>query len=173
MADPFIAEIRIFGFNFAPRGWAFCSGQLMPISQNTALFSLLSTNYGGDGRATFGLPDLQGRAPMMPGQGSGLSLYDLGQTGGSETVTLLPSEIPAHTHAMRSFNDLGEDHIPGPSEALARPNGGSLYAPPTALTAMAPGALASTGGNQPHNNMMPYLTANFCIALQGVFPPRS
>src|SRR3989304_1614142 len=108
MADPFVAEIRIFGFNFAPRGWALCDGQLMPISQNTALFSLLGTTYGGDGKSTFALPNLQGSAPMRPGQGPGLSLYDLGQSGGSEIVTLLQSEIPAHAHALRVASDEGD-----------------------------------------------------------------
>jgi microcystin-dependent protein len=173
MADPFVAEIRIFPFNFAPKGWAWCDGQLLPLSQNTALFSLLGTTYGGNGKSNFALPDLQGRAPMHPGQGPGLSLHDLGETGGSDTVTLLQSEIPAHTHAMLTFNDVGEDRIPGPTESMARSTGGMLYAAPGPLTAMAPEALPPAGGDQPHNNMQPYLTVNFCIALQGVFPPRS
>jgi len=173
MADPFVAEIRIFPFNFAPRGWAFCNGQLMPISQNTALFSLLGTTYGGDGKSNFALPDLQGRAPMHPGQGPGLSLHDLGETGGSETVTLLESEIPAHTHAMMASTQPGEDPTPGPAEALARSVGASLYQTTTnAFLPMSPNAIAPVGGSLPHNNMMPYLTLNFCIALQGVFPPR-
>jgi len=172
MADPFVAEIRIFPFNFAPKGWAWCNGQLLPLSQNTALFSLLGTTYGGDGKSNFALPDLQGRAPMHPGQGPGLSLHDLGETGGSETVTLLESEIPAHTHALRAFNDVGEDRIPGPTESLARSTGGNLYAVPGALAAMAPESLVPAGGDQPHNNMQPYLTFYFNIALQGVFPPR-
>ena len=173
MADPFVAEIRIFPFNFAPKGWAWCNGQLLPLSQNTALFSLLGTTYGGDGKSTFALPDLEGRAPMHPGQGPGLSLHDLGETGGSETVTLLESEIPSHNHALRAFNDVGEDRIPGPTEALARSTGGFLYAPTGALVAMAPESLPPAGGDQPHNNLMPYLTFYFNIALQGVFPPRS
>src|SRR5919109_4060803 len=112
MADPFVAEIRIFGFNFAPKGWAFCNGQIMPISQNTALFSLLGTTYGGDGKSTFALPDIQGRAAMHPGQGPGLSLHDLGETGGSDTVTLLTSEIPAHAHSLRGSNTLGDSPVP-------------------------------------------------------------
>jgi microcystin-dependent protein len=172
MADPFVAEIRIFPFNFAPKGWAWCDGQLLPISQNTALFSLLGTTYGGNGKSNFALPDLQGRAPMHPGQGPGLSLHDLGETGGSDTVTLLESEIPSHTHALQAFNDVGEDRIPGPTESLARSTGGLLYGAAAGLTQMAPQALAPAGGDMPHNNMMPYLTFYFNIALQGVFPPR-
>src|SRR5688500_4473228 len=172
MADPFVAEIRIFPFNFAPKGWAWCDGQLLPLSQNTALFSLLGTTYGGNGKSNFALPDLQGRAPMHPGQGPGLSLHDLGETGGAETVTLLESEIPAHSHALQAFNDVGEDRIPGPTEALARSTGGLLYAVPGPFVAMAPESLPPAGGDQPHNNMMPYLTYYFNIALQGVFPPR-
>jgi microcystin-dependent protein len=173
MADPFVAEIRIFPFNFAPKGWAFCNGQLLPLSQNTALFSLLGTTYGGDGKSNFALPNMQGRAPMHPGQGPGLSLHDLGETGGSETVTLLQSQIPTHSHALRTFNDVGEDRIPGPTEAMARSTGGSLYAAPGAIVSLGPGALPPAGGDAPHNNMMPYLTLNFNIALQGVFPPRT
>ncbi len=172
MADPFVAEIRIFPFNFAPRGWAWCDGQLLPLSQNTALFSLLGTTYGGNGKSNFALPDLQGRAAMHPGQGPGLSLHDLGETGGQDTVTLLESEIPAHAHALRAVNEIGEDRTPGPSESLAQSTGGTLYAAPGALTAMAPEALPPAGGDQPHNNLQPYLTFYFAIALQGVFPPR-
>jgi microcystin-dependent protein len=170
--DPFLAEIRIFASNFPPKGWAFCDGQILPLSQNTSLFSLLGTTYGGDGKSTFALPNMRGNAPMHPGQGPGLSLYDLGETGGSETVTLLESEIPAHSHTLRAFNDVGEDRIPGATESLARSTGGQLYAAPGALVSMALEALPPAGGGQPHNNMMPYLTLNFCIALQGVFPPR-
>lgn len=173
MADPFIAEIRIFPFNFAPKGWAWCDGQLLPLSQNTALFSLLGTTYGGNGKSNFALPDLQGRAPMHPGQGPGLSLHDLGETGGSETVTLLESEMPAHSHQFRVFNDVGEDRIPGPTESLARSTGGLLYGAPGPLVSLAPEVLPPAGGDQPHNNLQPYLTFYFCIALQGVFPPRS
>lgn len=174
MADPFVAEIRIFPFNFAPRGWAFCDGQLLPLSQNTALFSLLGTTYGGDGKSNFALPDLQGRAPMHPGQGPGLSLHDLGETGGSETVTLLESEIPSHNHVMMASTQPGEDASPNPSEALARSVGASLYQSSLAnLTQLSPNTLTPAGGDAPHNNMMPYLTLNFCIALQGVYPPRT
>jgi microcystin-dependent protein len=173
VADPFVAEIRIFPFNFAPRGWAWCDGQLMPISQNTALFSLLGTTYGGDGKSTFALPDLQGRAPMQPGQGPGLSLYDLGQTGGSETVTLLESEIPAHSHTARAGAlDPADTNIPSATAVFAPSTGGALYQA-SADTQLAPEALAPAGGDQPHNNMQPYLTFYFNIALQGVYPPRT
>lgn len=173
MADPFVAEIRIFPFNFAPKGWAWCDGQLLPLSQNTALFSLLGTTYGGNGRSNFALPDLQGRAPMHPGQGSGLSLHDLGETGGSETVTLLESEIPAHTHAWMGSNQTAENRTPS-GQVFARATGGTLYTTNTSggLVPMAPQAIAPVGTSQPHNNMQPYLTCYFCIALQGVFPPR-
>jgi len=175
MADPFVAEIRIFPFNFAPKGWAFCDGQLIPISQNTALFSLLGTTYGGDGKSNFALPDLQGRAPMHPSQGPGLSLHDLGEESGSETVTLLESEIPSHSHSMMASTQPGEDPVPNPDEALARSVGASLYQNVinSNIVQLSLNALAPVGGDQPHNNLMPYLTLNFCIALQGVFPPRS
>lgn len=174
MADQFVAEIRIFPFNFAPKGWAMCNGQLLPISQNTALFSLLGTTYGGDGKSTFALPDLQGRAAMHPGQGPGLSLRDLGETGGSDTVTLLPSEIPAHTHEIRAAVVPGNRTGPA-GNAFARVTSGNPYIPadpPPAQAALSDQALAPYGGSLPHNNLMPYLTMNFCIAMQGVFPPR-
>lgn len=175
MADPFVAEIRIFPFNFAPKGWAFCDGQLMPLSQNTALFSLLGTTYGGDGKSTFALPDLQGRAPMHTGQGPGLSLHDLGEEGGAETITLLESEVPVHSHSLMASTQPGEDAAPNPGEALGRSVGASLYQTATNsnIVQLYPGALAPAGGDQPHNNMMPYLAFNFCIALQGVYPPRT
>ena len=174
MADPFVAEIRIFPFNFAPRGWAWCDGQLMPLSQNTALFSLLGTTYGGDGKSNFALPDLQGRAPMHPGQGPGLSLHDLGETGGSEFVTLLESEMPAHFHALRGSSDDGDLKAPTAARSLARSIGGTAYQTNTAgLSPMAGEALAPAGGSLPHNNMQPFLTFYFSIALQGVFPPRT
>src|SRR5437667_1246354 len=128
MSNPFVAEIRIFPFNFPPVGWAFCNGQLLPISQNTALFSLLGTTYGGDGKSTFALPDLEGRAPMHPGQGPGLSLHDLGETGGSETVSLLESEIPNHTHAMQASTAPGNSKIPA-GNVVARATGGNVYLP--------------------------------------------
>jgi microcystin-dependent protein len=173
MADPFVAEIRIFPFNFAPRGWAWCDGQLMPISQNTALFSLLGTVYGGDGKSTFALPDLQGRAPMFWGQGPGLSLHDLGENAGSETVTLLTSEMPSHQHGLRANAlDPADANIPGPAASFAPSTGGTLYQD-NANGQLNQQALTPVGGDQPHNNMQPFLTCYFNIALQGVFPPRT
>ena len=175
MADPFVAEIRIFPFNFAPRGWAFCDGQLLPIGQNTALFSLLGTVYGGNGKSNFDLPNLQGSAPMHPGQGPGLSLYDLGQTGGAETVSLLESEIPAHSHGVMAAVNPALVKLPAPTVGLARSRNGNAYQTNSTqnLLSMAPQAISPAGGDQPHNNLQPYLTLNFCIALQGVFPPRT
>lgn len=175
MSNPFVAEIRIFGFNFAPKGWAFCNGQLMPISQNTALFSLLGTTYGGNGTSNFALPNLQGNAPMQAGQGTGLSLRDLGETAGETSVTLLQTEMPSHTHTAQAV-PAGGDASPqsttwgGALKGHAVP----LYAPAGQnMVNMAPSALSVAGGNLPHNNMPPYLTLNYCIALQGVYPPRS
>jgi microcystin-dependent protein len=175
MADPFVAEIRIFPFNFAPRGWAWCDGQLLPLSQNTALFSLLGTTYGGNGKSNFALPNLQGATVMQPGQGPGLSLHDLGEVGGSETVSLLESEIPSHRHALSSMNESATTNV-ATANFAARPfgRGNNLYTPASSpAVAMNANMLAPTGGDQPHNNMMPYLTLYFCIALQGVFPPRT
>ena len=172
MADPFVAEIRIFPFTFAPRGWAFCNGQIIPISQNTALFALLGTFYGGNGQSTFALPNLQGSAPIHQGQGNGLSTYDLGQQGGEQNVTLLVSEIPFHTHVMRGSNVLSDSPIPTNNSLAAYAN---AYQTNTTqnLVQMAFQALPPAGGSVPHNNMMPYLTLNFNIAMQGIFPPRS
>jgi microcystin-dependent protein len=173
MADPFVAEIRIFPFNFAPKGWAFCDGQILPLSQNTVLFSLLGTTYGGDGKSNFALPDLQGSAPMHPGQGPGLSLHYLGETGGSDTVSLLESEIPSHNHPLQAY--MGVADVPYPeNNVLAQSVDGDSYYPAAGATLvpLSDYSLTPAGGDQPHNNMMPYLTLNFCIALQGVFPPR-
>ncbi|CAB5660393.1 Phage Tail Collar Domain [Delftia tsuruhatensis] len=169
MADPFVAEIRIVGFNFAPKGWALCNGQLLPLSQNTALFSLLGTTYGGNGQSNFALPDIQGKFPMHPGQGPGLSQHDLGETGGSETVTLLESEIPSHSHGARA-GAAGGAAVASPSSAGLGTAPTRPYAAPPATATMAPPLVA--GGSQPHNNLPPYLTMNFVIALQGVFPAR-
>lgn len=175
MSDPFVAEIRIFGFTFAPRGWAQCNGQILPISQNTALFSLLGTTYGGNGQSTFALPNMQGNAPMHPGQGPGLSLHDLGEMGGSDFVTLLESEMPAHNHFVqcKGAPPPANAGIPDPAVCLSRSSGGTAYTAPANFGTMSPNMIAPAGGSLPHNNMMPYLTLNFCIALQGVFPPRT
>lgn len=172
MADPFVAEIRIFPFNFPPKGWAWCDGQLMPLSQNTALFSLLGTTYGGNGKSNFALPDLQGRAPMHPGQGPGLSLHDLGETGGSDTVTLLESEMPSHAHTLRASNTLGDTPVPA-GNTLARYANAYQQDSTNNLVSMSDQSMPPSGGDQPHNNLQPYLTFYFCIALQGVFPPRT
>lgn len=170
--DPFVAEVRMFPFNFAPSGWAFCDGQLLPLSQNTALFSLLGTFYGGNGKSNFALPNLQGSSPMHYGQGPGLSLRDIGETGGSETVSLLESEIPAHAHTLNGVNDSGLQSNPG-GALPARANLYKINPAANTLVNMSVNAASPTGGDQPHNNMQPYLTVNFCIALQGVYPPRT
>ena len=172
MSDQFLAEIRIFPFNFPPTGWAFCNGQLMPLSQNTALFALLGTTYGGDGKSTFALPDMQSNAPMQPGQGQGLSLRDLGEMSGVESITLLQSEIPVHTHTISASNADGIDRIVSDQTLPAVGVAVSYYGAAANFSAMAFQALAPAGGGLPHNNMQPYLTLNFCIALQGVFPQR-
>lgn len=179
MSDQFVAEIRIFPFNFPPTGWAFCNGQLMPISQNTALFSLLGTYYGGDGKSTFALPDLQGSAAMQPGQGQGLSQRFLGEMSGVETITLLTSEIPVHTHTMMGSTTNANSNLPTGNLA-AKPNYttgptsgvGVAYSSNPPTVQMSPQALSVAGGGLPHNNMQPYLTLNFCIAMQGIFPQR-
>jgi microcystin-dependent protein len=173
MADPFVAEIRMFAFNFAPKGWAFCDGQLLPLSQNTALFSLLGTTYGGDGKSTFALPDLQGSVPMHPGQGQGLSLRDLGEQSGSEFVTLLDSEMPSHNHAWNANAAPATLNQPATDRCLARSVGGTAYKVINPDAQMAFQSLSPAGGSLPHNNMQPYLVVNFCIALQGVFPARN
>jgi microcystin-dependent protein len=174
MADPFVAEIRMFAGSFAPKGWATCDGQLLPISQNTALFSLLGTYYGGDGKSTFGLPNLTGSAPMGQGQGQGLSERSLGEASGSDTVTLLSSEMPLHPHALQADSfDTGDGRTPGPAFSLAKTSPGNAYqSATTPLVQMNLQALAITGQSLPHNNMMPFLTVFFIIAMQGIFPPR-
>ena len=176
MADSFIAEIRMFGCNFAPRNWAFCNGQLLPIAQNTALFSLLGTTYGGNGTSNFALPNLQGNAANGQGQGPGLSPYQLGQTGGSSTVTLNSNQIPVHTHTAIGDNGDGVNGNGPIGHAWATPSADrdiNLYDTSGALVNMSPNALANTGGGGPHNNLMPYLVVNFCICLFGVFPSRN
>ena len=172
MSDQFLAEIRIFPFNFPPTGWAFCDGQLMPISQNTALFALLGTYYGGDGKSTFALPDLQGSAPMQTGQGQGLSERFLGEQAGTDTITLLISEIPVHTHSLMGQATFGNSTDPT-DKVWGRPfGGGSMYKAAGTQVQLAAQGLGLAGGGQPHNNMQPFLTLSFCIALQGVFPQR-
>lgn len=173
MAEPFIAEIRIVGFNFAPRGWATCDGQLLPLAQNTALFSLLGTTYGGNGVNNFALPNLAGRAPLHPGQGPGLSLYDLGETGGSPTVQLLNSEMPAHSHFARAADSPATTNDPTNQLPAKAPEDTYQDRGGRTPTTMRPGTVGVVGGGQPHNNLQPSLVLNFVIALQGVFPPRS
>lgn len=172
MADAFLAEIRIFAGNFPPTGWAVCEGQLLPIAQNTALFSLLGTTYGGDGRSTFALPNLNNRFPLGQGQGPGLSPRALGETGGSEAVALDSAQMPQHRHELRAAL-APSTGTPGPDKALAPATGGALiYRASGAPQPMAPQTLAAAGGGQPHDNLQPYLGLNFIIALQGIFPPR-
>ncbi|WP_205516957.1 tail fiber protein [Paenibacillus sp. SYP-B3998] len=173
--DPFVGEIRLFGLNFEPKGWAFCNGQLLPISQNSALFSLLGATYGGDGKSTFALPDLQGMVPMHAGQGPGLSEYALGKIGGSESVTLLADHIPTHSHALQYGTSGGTQESPVGQilKDTGGRRGGLAYTSLTNMVPMGGNAIMQAGGGQPHNNMQPYLTLNFCIALEGVFPPRS
>jgi microcystin-dependent protein len=174
MSEPFIAEIRIFAGNFAPRGWAFCNGQLLPVSQNTALFSLIGTTYGGDGRTTTALPNLEGRAPMHPGRGPGLTDKRLGERGGVEMVTLSEAQMPNHTHTLRALSDPAD--LFGPqNRSLARSRNGAAYQSDSSanLVDMASQSLPNTGGSQPHNNMQPFLTMNFIIALVGLYPSRS
>src|ERR1041385_7438088 len=175
MSDQFVAEIRIFPFNFAPKGWAFCDGQLLPISQNTALFSLLGTTYGGDGKSTFGLPNLQGCAPMQQGQGPGLSLRDLGETAGEQSVTLLQTEMPAHTHGVLAASATDSGSPANCAWGSGQKGFSNVYAtlPPSPNVQMSPFGTSIAGGSLPHNNMMPFLGLNYCIALQGIFPPRS
>jgi microcystin-dependent protein len=171
-AEPFLGEISIVGFNFAPQGWAFCNGQILAISQNTALFSLLGTTYGGDGITTFALPDLRGRVAIHMGQGPGLSSYVEGQIGGTETTTLLVAQMPAHSHAAMADATNGSSDTPT-GLVVARNAAGVPQYGSNPTVALAPQAIGSTGGTQPHNNLQPYLTLNFIIALSGIFPSRS
>ncbi len=171
--DPFVGEITMFAGNFAPTGWAFCAGQLLPISQNTALFSLLGTYYGGDGKSTFALPNLNGRSPLHVGQsaGPGLQQRFLGEMGGVDSVTLSPGEMPSHNHALHAAN---ASNLPAPSATtrLAPSNGGNIYHEPTHPVVMAANVLQPHSGGQPHNNRQPYVALNYIIALQGIYPPR-
>jgi len=171
--DPFLGQIQAFGFNFAPRGWALCNGQLLPIAQNTALFSLLGTTYGGDGRTTFNLPDLRGRVSLHYGSGPGLSTRPIGQKGGAESVTLNTSEIPSHSHTANAAAEAADSGKPS-GNALATPDGVMIYranqAPDATLHA---GTVGNTGGSQSHENMGPYLVINWCISLQGIYPSRN
>ena len=177
MSEPFIAEIRIFAGNFAPRGWAFCDGQLLPISQNTALFSLIGTTYGGDGRTTTALPNLQGRAPMHPGRGPGLTSRRLGERGGVETVTVSEAQMPNHNHTVPAFSSGFGSPITDPSDAYLSQltSNGNVYNPTISgsVVDMSDNALQNSGGSQAHNNMQPYLAINFIIALVGLYPSRS
>ncbi len=177
MADPFVGELRLVGFNFAPINWLTADGQLMPISRYTALFSLLGTNFGGDGKSTFGLPNLQGSIPVGAGQGPGLSLYDVGETGGVLTETLLLSEMPQHTHTIRADKTPADVTSPANNAfgkgASAAANLYTTDTTPANQVQMNPNVVTLFGNNLPHNNLMPYLTLNWIIALVGVFPPRS
>lgn len=168
MSEPFVAEIRIFPYWFAPAGWAFCDGQLMPISQNTALFSLLGTFYGGNGTTNFALPNLAGRAPLQAGQGPGLSQREQGVPGGSETATLLSGGLPAHSHPLNATTTAASAASPAGALPAASPR--QTYGPPASVVSLAPESLVAAGGGGPHNNMQPYLTFSFCIALQGIYP---
>jgi microcystin-dependent protein len=175
MADPFVGEIRIVPFNFAPVGWALCNGQILPISQNTALFSLLGTQFGGNGQSNFALPNMQGNAPMHFGQGIGLSPRQIGELGGETSVTLLSQQMPSHAHTAQA-SAASNSAAPGPSTVFGGGGRGKppAYGPATPPSAaLSASAVGTAGGNQPHNNVPPYLTLNFIIALQGVYPARS
>ena len=173
MSDPFIAEIVMFGGNFAPRSWAFCDGQLLAISQNTALFSLLGTTYGGDGRTTFGLPDMRGRVPIGPRNGPGLSNYNIGQNGGVETVALNTTQIPSHSHAMRGTQDAGDSSDPISRYPAAQNVGGRPVNSYNTTNLGDMGNTTSVGGSLAHENRQPFLAINFIIAMQGIFPSRN
>ena len=169
MSEPYVGEIRVFAFNYAPRGWAACNGQLLPLRQNTTLFAVLGTTYGGDGRNNFALPDLRGRAAMHPGQGAGLSPRTLGESAGTATVELDETHLPTHVHGMIASDERGDGTSPVQGYFAT---GTDMYHP-DGNTNLAPITLGTAGGEAAHNNMMPYLSVNFCMALVGVFPPRS
>ena len=168
MAEPFLSEIRIFSFNFPPKGWAFCNGQLLPINQNQALFALLGTTYGGNGQTNFALPNLRGRLPIHVGNG-----HTLGEAAGSSAVTISQQTMPQHLHFVNAVNSPATTNTPTNALMLAQSTGSQGYAAAANLTAMAPEAVGNVGGSQPHTNMMPYLVLNFCIALQGIFPSQN
>ena len=168
MAEPFLSEIRIFSFGFAPKGWALCNGQLLPINQNQALFSLLGTTYGGDGRVNFGLPNLQGRVPIHEGSG-----HTLGERGGEQGHTLTISELPTHTHVANAVNAAATASNPNNTRLLSNSIQAALYAPAGNLVAMDPRTIGNVGGSQAHLNMQPFLVLNFSIALQGIFPSQT
>lgn len=171
--EPFLGQVQIFGFNFAPRGWAFCQGQLLPIAQNTALFALLGTLYGGDGRTTFALPDLRGRVPIGFGQGPGLSNYPLAARGGVEQVTLIASEIPAHSHTLQASTEPGTGGVPTDAYLASTGARDPEYVSTAPNTSLGSQSIGAAGGGQAHENRMPYLAMNYCIALVGIFPSRS
>ncbi len=168
MSEPYLGQIMAVSFNYAPRGWAMCNGQLLPIIQNSALYSLLGTNYGGDGKTTFGLPNLQGRTPICWG-GS----IPIGQSSGSATVTLTVNQLPQHMHFMTGYNSAGDQVNPGGNYMAGSNQGASIFTNANPAVLLNPAATTSVGGSQPHNNMQPYFTLNFCIALQGIFPSRN
>ena len=168
MAEPFLSEIRIMSFGFAPKGWALCNGQLLPINQNQALFSLLGTTYGGDGRVNFGLPNLQGNVPIHMGSG-----FTLGEKGGEQAHTLSIAETPTHTHSANATTATATSNVPGNTFVLAQSTSSQLYTAATNLVAMSPSSLANVGGSQAHLNMEPFLVLTFCIALQGIFPSQT
>lgn len=169
MAEPFIGQIQSFGFNFAPRNWAMCNGQILSIAQNTALFSLLGTTYGGNGQTTFALPDLRGRTSLHQGQGPGLTNRTIGEVSGSETVTLINSEMPMHNHLVNASAGTKLNTTPGGNNL----GGATIYTNAALDSVMDPAMITPSGGSQPHNNMQPYLVINWCIALQGIFPSRN
>ena len=173
MSEPFIAEVRIFAGNFAPRSWAFCNGQLLPISQNTALFSLIGTTYGGDGRSTTALPNMEGRAPMHPGRGPGLTSRRLGQRGGVTMVSLSEAQMPNHTHSLNGNAEENDRNAPANDRSWG--DGEQMYHSATSsnLVNLADGVSVSNGGSQAHNNLQPLIVENFIIALQGLYPSRS
>ena len=172
MSEPFLAEVRIVGFNFAPRGWAFCDGQILPINQNQSLYSLLGTTYGGDGRTSFALPDLRGRTPIHVGASNGGANHSLGSKSGEETHTLSASEMPQHDHVAQGSSSDADTPLPNPNILAASP-AADIYNDAQNLGNMSAASVANAGGGQAHNNMQPYLAVNFCIALQGLFPSRN